>query len=138
MSTATPLAARTSRAVEKAGSERAWVSCARKSAVLDDGLGDGEDVLVVEAGGERRTAMAGGAEVDALRGNAGVGVVGIEGCDQAREIHEAVGGCEMAGGVELDVGGHGRKHTGLDGERGMGGCGVRGDLSMMHRDGDGL
>ena len=38
-------------------------------AVLDDGLGDGGDVVVVEGGGEGAAAMAGGAEGDALGGD---------------------------------------------------------------------
>ena len=38
-------------------------------AVLDDGLGDGGDVVVVEAGGEGAAAMTGGAEGDALGGD---------------------------------------------------------------------
>ena len=84
-------------------------------AVLDDGLRDGEDVRVVEAGVERGAAMAGGTEADALRGDAGVGVVGVEGGDQARDVDQAVGGGEMAGRVGERVGdrvrGHGRKHT---------------------------
>ncbi len=38
-------------------------------AVLDDGLGDGGDVVVVEGGGEGAAAMAGGPEGDALSGD---------------------------------------------------------------------
>src|SRR5882757_5951420 len=37
-------------------------------AVLDDGLGDGGDVVVVEAGGEGVAAMTGGSEGDTLGG----------------------------------------------------------------------
>ena len=105
--TSTPLAARTSRAVVKAGSERAWVSWARKSgpvmrlaaAVLDDGLGDGGDVVVVEGGVEGGAAMAGGAEGDALGGVGGVGMEIVVGGDEAGDVDEGVGRGELAGGV---------------------------------------
>jgi len=43
--------------------------------------------------------MAGSAERYALRGDGGVGVVGVEGRDQAGDVDEAVGGGEMAGRV---------------------------------------
>ena len=99
-----PLAARTSRAVAKAGSERAWVSLARKSgpvmfwlrAVLDDGLGDGGDVVVVEGWREGAAAMAGGSEGDALGGIGGVGVEGVVGGDEAREVDQIFGKGELA------------------------------------------
>ena len=67
--------------------------------------------------------MATGAEGYALRGDAGVGVVGVEGRDERGDVDEVVGGGEVAGGVGLGVGGgggHGRKHTGSMLERGMG------------------
>jgi len=47
--------------------------------------------------------MAAGSEGDALRGVFGVGVVGVEGGEQARQIDEAVGRSEVAGGVEQRV-----------------------------------
>ena len=93
------LAARTSRAVAKAGSERAWVSCARKrgpvvccsfmfAAVVADGLGDGGDVVFVEGGVEGAAAMAGGSEGDALGGDGGVGVERVVGGDETREVDQ--------------------------------------------------
>ena len=62
----TPFAARTSSAVANAGSDSAWVSCARNSgpvvpcdfAVLHDRLRDRRDVVVVEAALERIPAMS--------------------------------------------------------------------------------
>ncbi len=57
-------------------------------AVLDDGLGDGGDVVVVEGGGEGAAAMAGGAEGDALGGDGGVGVEGVVGGDEAGDVDQ--------------------------------------------------
>ena len=101
------LAARTSRAVAKAGSERAWVSWARKRgpvmfswlAVVDDGLGDGGDVGVVERGLEGAAAMAGGSEGDALGGDCGVGAKGVVSGDEAGDVDEVGGEGWLAGGV---------------------------------------
>ena len=42
-------------------------------AVFGDGLGDGDDVGLVERGLQGRSAVAGGAEGDTLLGNVGVG-----------------------------------------------------------------
>ena len=61
------------------------------AAVLDDGLGDGGDVVVVEGGVEGAAAMAGGAEGDALGGDGGVGVEGVVGGDEAGDVDEVVG-----------------------------------------------
>ena len=47
--------------------------------------------------------MAAGSEGDALRGVFGVGVVGVEGGEQARQVHELVGRGEVAGGVDERV-----------------------------------
>ena len=69
-----------------------------RGAVLDDGLGDGGDVGVVE-GSLALAAVAGGSEGDALGGDGGVGVEGVVGGDEAREVDEVGGGGELAGGV---------------------------------------
>src|SRR5258708_30766226 len=62
-------------------------------AVLDDGLGDGGDVVVVEAGGEGAAAMAGGAEGDALGRDVGVWMEGVVGGGEAGDIaHVFAGG----------------------------------------------
>ncbi len=68
--------------------ERAGVALA--GAVLDDGLGDGEDVVLVEGGVEGGAAVAAGAEADFLVGVAGVGVQGVVGGQEAREVDEGV------------------------------------------------
>ena len=60
-------------------------------AVLDDGLGDGGDVVVVEGGGEGAAAMAGGSEGDALGGDGGVGMEGVVGGDEAGDVDEVFG-----------------------------------------------
>ena len=48
-------------------------------------------MVVVEGGVEGGAAMAGGAEGDALGGDGGVGVEGVEGGDEAGEVDEGVG-----------------------------------------------
>jgi len=47
--------------------------------------------------------VAAGSEADALGRVFGVGVVGVEGRDEARQVDQLVGGGEMAGSVELGV-----------------------------------
>ena len=71
-----------------------------RGAVLDDSLRDGEDVRVVEAGVQREPRWPDVPKADALRGDAGVGVVGVEGRDQPRDVDQAVGAGEMAGRVD--------------------------------------
>ena len=66
-------------------------------AVFDDGLGDGGDVVVVEAGGEGAAAMAGGAEGNALGGEGGIGVQGVVGGDEAGDVDEVFGEWRLAG-----------------------------------------
>jgi len=74
-------------------------------AVLDDGLGDGGDVVVVEASGEGTAAMAGGAKGDALGWDVGVWVQGIVGGDEAGDVDEIFGQGRLAGLVwRLDCG----------------------------------
>jgi hypothetical protein len=80
--------------------KKEWAGGALLRAVLDDSLGNGEDVRVVEAGVERRSAMARGAEADTLRKDLRIGVVGVKGGDEARQIDELVGRGEMAGSVQ--------------------------------------
>ena len=77
-------------------------------AVFADGLGDGEDVGVVEAVVERAAAVSAGAESDALRGDGGVGVVGVEGGDEAGDVGEGFREGRLAWGVG-DGGGHGER-----------------------------
>ena len=138
------LAARTSRAVAKAGSERAWVSWARKRGPVvpsfernsTDGLGDGGDVIFVEGGLEGGAAVAGGAEGDALGGEAGVGVELVEGGDETGDVDEGCGEGEPAGGV--DWGAH-REEIDLEmGRLYENQCMRRGpDLAGGWRDGEG-
>jgi hypothetical protein len=66
-------------------------------AVLDDGLGDGGDVVVVEGGGEGAAAMAGSSEGDALGGNGGVGMERVVSGDEAGDVDEVFGIWKMAG-----------------------------------------
>jgi hypothetical protein len=74
-------------------------------AVLDDGLGDGGDVVVVEGGGEGAAAMAGGAEGDTLSRHGGVGVQGVVGGDEAGDIDQIFGQGRLSGLVwRLDCG----------------------------------
>ena len=68
-------------------------------AVLDDGLRDGGDVVVVEAGEERTAAVAGGSERDLLRGDSDVRMQRVVGGDEARNVDERVWRGELAGGV---------------------------------------
>ena len=55
-------------------------------AVLDDGLSDGGDVVVVEGGGEGRAGVAGGSEGYALGWDGGIGVEGVVGGDEAGDV----------------------------------------------------
>ena len=73
-------------------------------AVFDDGLGDGGDVVVVEGGGEGAAAMAGGAEGDALGGDGGVGMEGVEGGDEAGNVDEGAGEGSWPGMLAGSVG----------------------------------
>ncbi len=68
-------------------------------AVVDDGLGDGGDVGVVEGGLEGAAAVAGGSEGDALGGDGGVGAEGVVGGDEAGDVDEVGGEGRLAGGV---------------------------------------
>ena len=101
------------------------MSCARKERaggallwrpVLDDGLGDGGDVVVIESGVEGRTAMTAGAECDALGGVCRVGMQRVEGSHEPRQVDESVGRGMVTGGVRLRIGlrvglgRHGKKH----------------------------
>ena len=73
----TPLAARTSSALAKAGSESACVSLARNSgpvavsagAIFADGLGDGQNMVFIESCMKGGAAMAGSSEAHLLGGN---------------------------------------------------------------------
>jgi hypothetical protein len=69
------------------------------AAVVDDGLRDGGDVVVVERGVEGAAAVAGGSEGDALGGNGGVGVQGVKGGEQARGVEEILREGVLAGGI---------------------------------------
>src|SRR3546814_13742179 len=64
-------------------------------AVLADGLGDGQDVLLVEAAVERTAAMAGRAERHPLRGDRRIGLhVEIGGSSEERRVgKECVSTC---------------------------------------------
>ena len=73
--------------------------------VFDDSLGDGGDVIVVEAGGEGAAAMAGGAEGDTLGGDVGVGMQGVVRGDEAGDVDQIGGEGRLAGGVR-GWGGH--------------------------------
>ena len=68
--------------------EKEWAGGALVGAELADGLGNGGDVIFVEAGGEGGAAMAGGAEGDALGGVRRVGMEGVEGGEQAGNVHQ--------------------------------------------------
>ncbi len=71
-------------------------------AVFDDGLGDGGDVVVVKACGEGRASVARGSESYALGWDAGVGVEGVVGGDEAGDIDEVFGERWLAGDVGLE------------------------------------
>ena len=57
-------------------------------AVLRNGLRGGGDVIVIECLGERRSAMPGGAEGDALRGIRHVGMPGVVRRDKGGDVDE--------------------------------------------------
>ena len=61
--------------------------------VVADGLRDGEYVPLVEAAGERRAAVTGRAEADALLADGGVGPLGVVGRHQTRDVrqHRGIG-----------------------------------------------
>ncbi len=71
--------------------EEEWAGDVLLLAVVDDGLGDGGDVGVVEGCLEGAAAVAGGSEGDALGGDGGVGAQGVVGGDEAGDVDE-VGG----------------------------------------------
>ena len=99
MRTVTSLAANTSSAVIRAGSDRAWVSAPRKSGpsvpwrgpVLADGLAGGGDVVLVERRGEGRAAVPRGAERHPLARLGRVGVQRVVRRDQPGHIDEVLG-----------------------------------------------
>ncbi len=62
-----------------------------------DGLGDGEDVGFVERGVERRAAVPGGAESDALGRDRRIGALGVVRGHELREIDEDGDGSGLAG-----------------------------------------
>ncbi|MNT36178.1 hypothetical protein D3C72_1722460 [compost metagenome] len=64
--------------------------------VQADRLADGQDVILVEAQVQRAAAVPGGAERDALAGNAGIGLAGVIGGQQARDIHQHGGWSRFA------------------------------------------
>ncbi len=66
-------------------------------AVVGDGLGDGGDVVVVEAAGRRCAAVARGAEADPLERVGRVGVGGVIGRDEARDVDESFAWGRLAG-----------------------------------------
>src|SRR6185369_2760712 len=57
-------------------------------AIAADRLGDGEDVLLVEARLQRRSPVPGSAERDALRGDGGVRHLGEIGADELGDVDE--------------------------------------------------
>ncbi len=103
--TSTPLATSTSSAVRSAGPESACVSAPRKSgpvdarllAVLADGLGDRQDVGLVEAAPQRRAAVAGGAEGDALGRVARIGLLRGVPAQQVGHVDQEFAGGGLAG-----------------------------------------
>lgn len=114
------LAARTSRAVAKAGSgegvsvfgEEERAGGVLRGTVFDDSLGDGGDVVVVERGGEGTAAMAGGAEGDALGGDRGIGMQSVVSGEETREIDQ-VCGKRMVAGLVGWIGAHAFCPSGL-------------------------
>ncbi|MCY1420473.1 hypothetical protein D9M71_360950 [compost metagenome] len=57
-------------------------------AVQADGLADGQDVMFVEAQVERAAPVAGGTEGHALGGDRGIGLAGVIGGQQSRDIDQ--------------------------------------------------
>ena len=57
-------------------------------AVVHDGLGNGQDVGLVEGGVQGGAAVSGGTEGDLLVGVIGVGGAGVVGGDQLRDVDE--------------------------------------------------
>jgi hypothetical protein len=61
---------------------------AARSAVLDDGLGDGEDVLLVEAAVQRGPTMTRGTEGDALPASRRIGHARVILGDEERDVDQ--------------------------------------------------
>ena len=103
--TSTPLAARTSRALARAGSDRAWVSIPRYSGpvipcrlpVPANGLGDGQNMRLVKGIVQRRAPVPGSAEGHPLRGHGRVRLSGVIGGDQPGDIDQFCGLGRFAG-----------------------------------------
>ena len=101
--TSTPFATSTSMALRSAGSDSPCVSRPEEQrtadalglAVVDDRLGGREDVVLVEAGAQRRSAVAAGAERDALLGDGGIRLSVVVGGDQLVDVDQVgcFGGC---------------------------------------------
>ena len=111
--TVTPLAASTSSAVAVAGPDSACVSApeeqrpvgALSAPVFADGLGDRQDVVLVEGGVQARAAVPGGPEGHPLVEVAGVGRLGVVGGDQVGDVDQVGGWASWppAGGCVLAV-----------------------------------
>ena len=85
--------------------ERTRVALA--GAVLHNGLGNGEDVVLVKGGMERGPAVTAGAEADLLAGIAWIRVQRVIRGDQARQVDERVQAGQLAGLVGLcGIGAH--------------------------------
>ena len=67
------------------------------AAIVNDGLGDGGDVVFVEGSVEGAAAVAGGAEGYTLRGDGGVRMEGVVGGDEAGEIDQVGWERKLAG-----------------------------------------
>lgn len=68
--------------------EEDWTANALLSAVVANGLGDGEDMIFVERGGGGASAVTGGTESDEVVDIARVGFAGIEVAGEAWEVDE--------------------------------------------------
>jgi hypothetical protein len=66
-------------------------------AILDDGLGDGGDVVVIKRGAEGAAAMSRCSKGHALGGDGGVGMERVEGRDEVGNIDQGGRIGEMAG-----------------------------------------
>ena len=66
------------------------------AAIQANGLGNRDDMGLVEGAGKRRAAMTGRSERHPLRSDLGIGLAGVVGVDKPGDVHELVGRRQVA------------------------------------------
>jgi len=85
--------------------EEQWPVGTGGGPVVTDRLGDGADVVVVEAGPHARPSVPGGPERHALVGNGWIGMLAVVRGDEASDVDEVGAPGRLSG---TRIGGHGR------------------------------